>query len=79
MLAKITFVAAITVLACVASARADSVDGKPTHPDDRHVSASVRGSPSILFEDVGALGPRDSCASNGGSGLTDSCGAEGKF
>ena len=79
MLAKITLIAALAVLVCTASARADSVDGKPTHPDDRHVPASVRGSPSIIFEDVGALGPVDSCASGGGYGRTDSCGATGKF
>jgi hypothetical protein len=79
MFAKITLVAAITVLACVASARADGIDGKPTHPDDRHVPASVRGSPSIIFEDVGALGLVDSCVSGNGYGGADSCGAEGKF
>ena len=77
MLAKITLVAAITVLVCTAPARADSVDGKPTHPDDRHIPASVRGSPSILFEDFGGSGPVDSCASGGGYGRTDSCGAGG--
>ena len=79
MLAKITLIAALAVLVCAASARADSVDGKPTHADDRHVPASVRGSPSILFEDVGALGPVDACASGAGYGRTDSCGAEGRF
>jgi hypothetical protein len=79
MLARIALVAAITVLACAASARADSIDGKPTHPDNRHVPASVRGSPSILFEDVGALGPVDSCARGGGYGRADSCGAESRF
>jgi hypothetical protein len=71
MRAKITLVAAIAVLAFAAPARADSVDGKPMHPDDRYVPASVRGSPSILFEDVGALGPLD-CR-------TASCGAQGRF
>ena len=76
MLAKITLVAAIAVLICAASAQADSVDGKPTLGADRHVPASVRGSPSILFEDVGALGPLDSCMSGDGTG---SCGAAGRF
>ena len=76
MLAKITLVAAIAVLAFAAPAQADSVDGKPTLGADRHVPASVRGSPSILFEDVGALGPLDSCMSGDGTG---SCGAAGRF
>jgi hypothetical protein len=79
MFAKITLIAALAVFVCAAPARADSVDGNPTHPDDRHVPASVRGSPSILFEEVGALGPVDSCASGGGYGRADSCGAEGRF
>jgi len=34
MLAKITLIAAVTLFVCVAPLRADSVDGKPTHPDD---------------------------------------------
>jgi len=76
MLAKITLAAAMAVLICAASAQADSVDGKPTLGADRHVPASVRGSPSILFEDVGALGPLDSCMSGDGTG---SCGAAGRF
>jgi hypothetical protein len=76
MLAKITLVAALAVMICAAPARADSVDGNPTHPDDRHVPSSVRGSPSILFEN--ALGPIDSC-SNEGAASTGSCGAEGRF
>ena len=76
MLTKITLVAAIGVLICAASAQADSVDGKPTLGSDRYVPASVRGSPSILFEDVGALGPLDSCISGDGSGA---CGAAGRF
>ena len=50
--ARITLITAMATFICAASARADSVDGKPTHPDDRHVPASVRGSPSILFEDI---------------------------
>ena len=79
MLAKITLVAAMAVLVCVGSAQADSVDGNPTHPADRHVPASVRGSPAILFEDVGALGPLDSCMSDDAYGRTGSCGAEGRF
>ena len=74
MLAKITLAAAMAVLVCAASAQADSIDGKPTLGADRHVPASVRGSPSILFEDVGALGPVDTCMSDGRS-----CGAEGRF
>jgi hypothetical protein len=76
MLAKVTLAAAIAVLVCAASAQADSIDGKPTPGVDRHVPASVRGSPSILFEDVGALGPLDSCMSGDGTG---SCGAHGRF
>ena len=79
MLAKITLITALAILVCAASARADSVDGKPTNPDDRHVPASVRGSSSIIFEDVGALGPVDSCASGGGYGLADSCSTQGRF
>jgi hypothetical protein len=74
MLAKITLAAAMAVLACISSAQADSIDGKPTLGADRHVPASVRGSPSILFEDIGALGPVDTCMSDGRS-----CGAEGRF
>ena len=76
MLAKITLAAALAVLVCTASAQADSIDGKPTPGADQHVPASVRGSPSILFEDVGALGALESCMSDGGS---RSCGAEGRF
>jgi hypothetical protein len=75
MLAKIALAAAMAALVCAASAQADSIDGKPTPGADRHVPASVRGSPSILFEDVGALGPVDSCMSDGGG----SCGAQGRF
>jgi hypothetical protein len=32
--------------------------------------------PAILFEDLGAAGPLDSCAGNGGTGL---CRAQGSF
>jgi len=74
MLAKLILAAAMAVLICAAPARADSVDGNPTHPADRNVPASVRGSPAILFENV--LGPLDACNSDDGSG---SCGAQGKF
>jgi hypothetical protein len=74
--AKIALVAAMTVLLCAASAQADSVDGRPTHPADRNVPASVRGSAAILFED--ARGPLDSC-SDDGSGRAGACGAEGRF
>jgi hypothetical protein len=74
MRAKITVIAAMAILICAAPARADSVDGNPTHPDDRHVPASVRGSPSILFES--ARGPLDACDSDDSAG---SCGAQGKF
>jgi hypothetical protein len=73
MLAKMTLAAVMAVLVCAAPARADSVDGKPTYPTDRHVPASVRGSPSILFEDRGALGPLDACASDDGYGRTGAC------
>jgi hypothetical protein len=31
MLAKVTLIAAMAILVCTASARADSVEGKPTH------------------------------------------------
>jgi len=74
MLAKITLIAAVTLFVCVAPVRADSVDGKPTHPDDRHVPASVRGSPSILFEN--ARGPLDSCSDDASTGA---CGTERRF
>jgi hypothetical protein len=77
MLAKVTLIAAMAIPVCTASARADTVDGKPTHDADRHVPASVRGSPSILLEDIGALGPLDSCAS--GDGRANSCVAQGRF
>jgi hypothetical protein len=74
MLAKITLIAAVTLFVCVAPLRADSVDGKPTHPDDPHVPASVRGSPAILFEN--ARGPLDSCRDDTSTGA---CGAGGRF
>ena len=79
MFAKITLAAAMAVLVCAASAQADSIDGKPTLGADRHVPASVRGSPSILFEDFGALGPLDSCMNDDGSGRAGSCGAHARF
>jgi hypothetical protein len=79
MLAKVTLIAAMTILVCTASARADTVDGKPTHDADRHVPASVRGSPSILLEDIGARGPLGSCASGENYARTGSCGAEGRL
>jgi hypothetical protein len=59
-------------------ALADSVDGKPMLRADRQPPASVRGSPSILFEDHGfGLAPLDTCASD--DGATRSCGTEGRF
>ena len=79
MLAKMTLIAAMAVLICASPARADSVDGNPTHRADRHVPSSVRGSASILFEDLGAAGPLDSCTSEDGKARTDSCGAQGSF
>ncbi len=79
MLAKVTPIAAMAILVCTASARADSVDGKPTHDAARHVPASARGSPSILLEDIGARGPLGSCASGENYARTGSCGAEGRL
>ena len=79
MPSKMALIAAMAVLICASPARADSVDGNPTHPADRHVPSSVRGSLSILFEDVGAAGPLDSCTSEVGQARTDSCSARGRF
>jgi hypothetical protein len=50
---RIVLVAALAV-GLAAPALADSVDGKPTQRTDQHSQASLRGSPSILFEDCGA-------------------------
>jgi hypothetical protein len=49
--------AAALALGHAATARADSVDGKPMHRTDRHPPASERGSPAILFEGGGATRP----------------------
>ena len=76
---KITFVAAMAVFLCAASAQADSVDGNPTHPADRRVPSSVRGSSSVLFEDIGPLGSVDSCMSDDGNARTGACGPDGIF
>jgi hypothetical protein len=58
-----------------ATARADSVDGKPMHRADRYLPASERGSPAILFEGGGATrpGPADSCAPDDDSDPTRPC------
>lgn len=66
-----------------ATARADSVDGKPTHRTDRYLPAGERGSPAILFEGGGATpqqGPTQAeqnwmdRASNGGHHTGDTNG-----
>jgi hypothetical protein len=75
--------ALITALAVAgaATARADSVDGKPMHRADRLQPASERGSPAILFEGGGAtrLWPLDSCATDDDSDRTRPCTVGGAF
>jgi hypothetical protein len=63
-----------------ATARADSVDGKPMYRTDRHQPASERGSPAILFEGGGASRPWpfDSCATDDNFDPTR-CTAAGAF
>jgi hypothetical protein len=83
MSSKILFrtVAALATagLLSVAPAQADSVDGSPMHRTDRHPPASVRGSPSILFEDRGVIGPFSNCVTGDADGRMRSCSAEGVF
>jgi hypothetical protein len=63
-----------------ATARADSVDGKPMHRADRHVPAGERGSPAILFEGGGAARPGpDSCATDDDFDPTRPCTVGGAF
>jgi hypothetical protein len=79
MLAKMKVaLAAVLVVASASVALADGVDGSPLQRGDPHPPASVRGSPSILFEDRGAgLGPLESCMTDDGFGGRRSCGAGG--
>jgi hypothetical protein len=72
--------AAVLVVASASVALADSVDGSPLPRSNPNPPASVRGSPSILFEDRGAgLEPLESCMTNDGFGSRRSCGAGGVF
>jgi hypothetical protein len=55
---KLALAALLVVTAAsgsVSTALADSVDGKPTDRSERQPPASLRGSPSILFENRGAV------------------------
>ena len=66
---------AVAVTLCAAPALADSIDGSPIARTERQPPASVRGSPSILFEDHGVRGPFGTC---GEDGYADTrCGADG--
>jgi hypothetical protein len=69
--------AAVLVVASASVALADSVDGSPLPRSDPNPPASVRGSPSILFEDRGVIGPLGSCMTDDAYGRTISCGAGG--
>jgi len=71
----LAFVTAVTF--CATPALADSIDGWPLPRIDRQPPASVRGSPSILFEDRGWVGPLDTCVTDDGYGRTRSCSAGG--
>ncbi|HEV3185931.1 MAG TPA: hypothetical protein VGZ49_13685 [Xanthobacteraceae bacterium] len=76
--------AAVLAAGSVSTALADSVDGKPLDRGGRQSPASVRGSPSIIFENRGAV-PLGTCASVDGYGAEDGyggtrlCGAGGAF
>jgi hypothetical protein len=86
MLAKMKVAMALLLVAS-APALADSIDGQPMPRTDRRPPASVRGSPSILFEDRGLIlredsgwaGPLDTCMTDDGYGRTRSCSAGGGF
>jgi hypothetical protein len=65
-----------TIMLVAAPALADSVDGSPFPRTDRYPRASVRGSPSIIFEDRGGVGPLDTCMTDDGYGPTRSCRGE---
>jgi hypothetical protein len=75
-----TALAFATVLAlCAAPVLADSIDGRPMPRTDRQPPESVRGSPSIIFEDRGWVRPFDTCMTDDGYGRTRSCSAGGAF
>jgi hypothetical protein len=77
MLLRTTLSLATALTLLTAPAFADSIDGNPIGPTDRQPRASVRGSPSILFEDRGVLGPLGTCKSDDGYADTRSCGPDG--
>ena len=80
MLAKMkAALAAVLVVASVSVALADSVDGSPLDRRDPRPPASVRGSPAILFEDRGVIGPLGSCMNDDTYSPTISCRAGGVF
>ena len=67
--------AAVLVVASASVALADGVDGSPLPRSDPNPPASVRGSPSILFEDRGVIGPLGGCMTDDVYNRTISCGA----
>jgi hypothetical protein len=62
------------IMLVAAPALADSVDGSPFPRTDRYPRASVRGSPSIIFEDSRGVGPLDACMTEDGYGRSCSAG-----
>jgi hypothetical protein len=80
MLAKMkAALAAVLVVASASVALADSVDGSPLSRSGPNPPASVRGSPSVLFEDRGVIGSRGSCMTDDAYARTISCDPEGVF
>jgi hypothetical protein len=71
--------AAVFVVASASVALADSVDGSPLSRSRPNPPTSVRGSPSILFEDRGVIGPLGSCMTDDAYSPTTSCRAGGVF
>jgi hypothetical protein len=65
--------AAVLAAGSVSTASADSVDGKPLYGTGRQPPASVRGSPSIIFENRGAA-PLDTCVNVDGYDAEDGYG-----
>ena len=76
--------AAILAAGAISTASADAIDGKPLDRGGQQSPASVRGSPSIIFENRGVV-PLGTCASVDGYGAEDGyggtrlCGVGGAF
>jgi hypothetical protein len=66
---------ALVLALCATPAVADAIDGRPMPRTDRQPPESVRGSPSIIFEDRGWAGPLATCMADDGYGR--SCNAGG--